>query len=307
MIMNENMEIEFSNGSHSPCEVSIMIEANNLAYVYPSAKNPVLKGLRFHIKKGEIFGFLGPSGAGKSTTQQILIGKIKKYSGSAQVLGQEVRSADASFYERIGVAYEFPHFYNRFTAIENLRHFRSLYRDQETDPLTLLKQVGLEDAAHKKVETFSKGMKMRLNYCRSVLNNPEQLFLDEPTSGLDPVHADNLKRLIEAKRQAGTTVVITTHNMQAAEQLCDRVAFIMDGQIRLIDSPRSLKLLGGERKVRVEYELEDGKAAEDFPLEGIGENELYLTLIRSRRIVTMHTLEASLEDIFIAAAGSKAP
>lgn len=284
-----------------------MIEVINLAYAYPAAKLPVLHGLYFHIKKGEIFGFLGPSGAGKSTTQQILIGKLKKYSGSVRVLGQEIHSANAVFYERIGVAYEFPYFYNRFTALENLQHFRSLYRNQRTDPAALLEQVGLEKAAHEKVETFSKGMKMRLNYCRSVLNNPELLFLDEPTSGLDPVHADNLKRLIEARRQDGATIVITTHNMQAAEQLCDRVAFMMNGQIRFIDSPRNLKLLGGERKVRVEYELGDERTTEDFPLEGIGVNKRYLSLIRSHRIVTMHTLEASLEDIFIAAAGSKSP
>lgn len=284
-----------------------MIEVSNLSFAYPAAKRPVLQGLHFHIKKGEIFGFLGPSGAGKSTTQQILIGKIKKYSGSARVSGQEVRTANAAFYERIGVAYEFPHFYNRFTALENLQHFRSLYRNQLTNPAALLEQVGLDDAAHKKVETFSKGMKMRLNYCRSVLNNPELLFLDEPTSGLDPVHADNLKRLIEARRQAGATIVITTHNMQAAEQLCDRVAFLMDGQIRFIDTPRSLKLMRGERKVRVEYELGDERMTEDFPLEGIGVNERYLSLIRSHRIVTMHTLEATLEDIFIAAARSNTP
>lgn len=164
-----------------------MIEATNLTYTYPATEHPVLHGIHFQIKKGEIFGLLGPSGAGKSTAQQILIGKLKTYSGSVRVLGQEVRSVNA---------------------------------------------------AHKKVETFSKGMKMRLNYCRSVLNNPEVLFLDEPTSGLDPVHADNLKQLIEARREAGATIVITTHNMQAAEQLCDRVAFMMNGQILFIDSPR---------------------------------------------------------------------
>lgn len=209
-----------------------------VTYTYPATEHPVLHGIHFQIKKGEIFGLLGPSGAGKSTAQQILIGKLKKNNGSARVLGQEIRSANAAFYERIGVAYEFPHFYNRFTALENLQHFRSLYRNQLTNPVALLKQVGLEDAAHKKVETFSKGMKMRLNYCRSVLNNPELLFLDEPTSGLDPVHADNLKQLIEARREAGATIVITTHNMQAAEQLCDRVAFMMNGQILFIDSPR---------------------------------------------------------------------
>ena len=139
---------------------------------------------------------------------------------------------------------------------------------------------------------------MRLNYCRAVMHDPELLFLDEPTSGLDPEHADTLKGLIESRRAAGGTVLLTTHNMQAAEQLCDRVAFIVDGEVRLIDTPRNLKLRGGERKVRVEYESGDSRLTEDFHLEGIGDNERYLTLIRTHRIVTMHTLEASLEDIF---------
>ncbi|MFC4597220.1 ABC transporter ATP-binding protein [Cohnella hongkongensis] len=280
-----------------------MIEVSGLTYAYPSTRRHALRGLDFRIGRGEIFGFLGPSGAGKSTTQNVLIGKLRKYGGSVRIFGQEIRSASSDYYERIGVAFEFPHFYGRFTALENLTHFGALYRSRSVDPMRLLEQVGLEEAAHTKVERFSKGMKMRLNYCRSVLNDPDLLFLDEPTSGLDPAHADKLKRLIEARRAAGTTVLLTTHNMQAAEQLCDRVAFIVDGEIRLIDTPRHLKLLGGERKVRVEYEQGDARLTEEFPLEGIGADERYLALIRSHRIVTMHTLEASLEDVFMTVTG----
>jgi fluoroquinolone transport system ATP-binding protein len=282
-----------------------LIEVNRLTYAYPSSRKQVLQGLDFHIGKGEIFGFLGPSGAGKSTTQNVLIGKLRRYGGSVRVFGREIRSVGSDYYERIGVAFEFPHFYSRFTALENLNHFRSLYRCRTADPMQLLEQVGLREAAHMKVEQFSKGMKMRLNYCRSVLNDPDLLFLDEPTSGLDPTHADMLKRLILARRASGTTVLLTTHNMQAAEQLCDRVAFIADGEIKLIDTPRNLKLRGGERKVRVEYEQGNKRLTEDFQLEGIGANERFLSLIRSHRIVTMHTLEASLEDIFMTATGRK--
>ncbi|WP_372631906.1 ABC transporter ATP-binding protein [Cohnella sp.] len=280
-----------------------MIEVSGLTYAYPSSPQHALRGLDFRIGRGEIFGFLGPSGAGKSTTQNVLIGKLRKYGGSVRVLGKEIRSAGTDYYERIGVAFEFPHFYSRFTALENLNHFSSLYRSRRADPMRLLEQVGLQEAAHKKVEQFSKGMKMRLNYCRSVLNDPDLLFLDEPTSGLDPAHADLLKRLIQARRAAGTTVLLTTHNMQAAEQLCDRVAFIVDGEIRLIDTPRNLKLLGGERKVRVEYEQGNARLTEDFQLEGIGTDERFVSLIRSCRIVTMHTLEASLEDVFMTVTG----
>lgn len=280
-----------------------MIEVKGLTYTYPSAKQRTLHGLDFKISRGEIFGFLGPSGAGKSTTQNILIGKLPHYSGSVRMFNKELKSVKSDFYERIGVAFEFPNFYGRFTALENLTHFRSLYRNQDSDPMDLLTQVGLKDYAHTKVEKFSKGMKMRLNYCRSVLGNPEILFLDEPTSGLDPVHADNLKKLILQRKEAGTTVILTTHNMQAAEQLCDRVAFIVDGRIKRIDSPRNLMLRGGERKVRVEYVHGRERLTEDFLLKGIGGNSRFLSLIRTHPIVTMHTLEASLDQIFIDVTG----
>lgn len=280
-----------------------MIEVSQLTYTYPSEKQQALQGLDFSIDQGEIFGFLGPSGAGKSTTQNVLIGKLQRYGGSVRVSGQELKSMGSDYYERIGVAFEFPNFFNRFSALDNLNHFRSLYKCRNTDPRALLEQVGLLHAAHMKVEQFSKGMKMRLNYCRSVLNNPAILFLDEPTSGLDPVNADLLMRLIRERQAAGTTVLITTHNMQAAELLCDRVAFIADGRIRLIDTPKNLRLRGGVRKVRVEYERGNMRFTEDFPLEGLGENSRYLNLIRSDRIVTMHTLEASLDQVFMDATG----
>lgn len=180
-----------------------MIRVEELSYTYPGQDSPVLKGLNFNIRKGEIFGFLGPSGAGKSTTQNILIGKLKEYNGSATVLDQEVKSVGPEYFERVGVAFEFPNFYNRFTALENLRHFGSLYRAHCSDPMDLLQQVGLKDAAHMKVGDYSKGMKMRLNYCRAVQNNPDVLFLDEPTSGLDPVNADMLKNLLSSVKTPG--------------------------------------------------------------------------------------------------------
>jgi len=280
-----------------------MIQVRALRYAYPANTGQTLKGLDFQIGTGEIFGFLGPSGAGKSTLQNILIGKLHDYEGSVRVFGQEMKSAGVDYYERIGVAFEFPNFYNRFTALENLNHFRSLYRNRTREPEPLLDSVGLKAYAHTKVGKFSKGMKMRLNFCRAVLNNPEILFLDEPTSGLDPVNTDNLKRLILQHRDAGTTVLITTHNMQAAEQLCDRVAFIADGEIKLIDTPKNLMLKSGERKVRVEYETDRGRLSEDFPLEGIGNDSGFIELLRSRRIATMHTLEASLDQIFIQMTG----
>jgi fluoroquinolone transport system ATP-binding protein len=280
-----------------------MIEVEQLQFTYPGAAEKTLRGLSFAIGRGEIFGFLGPSGAGKSTTQKILIGVLKQYTGRAQVLGKEISGIGPDYYERIGVAFEFPNFYNKFTVLDNLNMFRSLYSVRTEDPMELLGQVGLQDAARLKVSQLSKGMKMRLNFCRAILHNPDILFLDEPTSGLDPVNAKIMKDFILEKKASGTTVLLTTHNMQAAEELCDRVAFIVDGQIKLIDSPRELKLRQGSKRVRVEYRDGLQKTAEEFPLDRIGDNERFLQLIGRYPIETMHSQEATLEQIFIQATG----
>lgn len=282
-----------------------MIEVKQLQFSYPNRKEHTLQGLDFSIPQGEVFGFLGPSGAGKSTTQKILIGVLKSYAGSVKVMGKEVRDAGADYYERIGVAFEFPNFYTKFTAIENLNLFRSLYAGPTEEPQRLLELVDLGHAANMKVSQLSKGMKMRLNFCRAILNDPDILFLDEPTSGLDPVNAQRMKDLILERKAAGKTVLITTHNMQAAEEICDRVAFIVDGQIKLIDSPRELKLREGKRSIRVEYRDKAAIRHTDYSLEGLGENEHFLRLIKEHSIETMHSMESSLEQIFLDVTGRK--
>jgi len=280
-----------------------MIQVERLEYSYPGAAEKTLKGLNFAIGRGEIFGFLGPSGAGKSTMLKILIGVLKGYAGSVRVLGQELRFTGPDLYERIGVGFEFPNFYTKFTVLENLNLFRSLYSVPTEEPMRVLDRVGLKDAARLKVSQLSKGMKMRLNFCRAILHRPDVLFLDEPTSGLDPVNAKILKDLIKEMKAEGKTVLLTTHHMQAAEELCDRVAFIVDGQIKLIDSPRELKLRQGRKTVRVEYRKEREPVVEEFPLEGIGNNESFLQVIDRYPVETMHSQEATLEQIFLETTG----
>lgn len=280
-----------------------MIEVRGLHFTYPNRSEQTLRGLDFVIPTGEIFGFLGPSGAGKSTTQKLLIGLLKGYQGSVQVMGSEIRDIGPDYYERIGVAFEFPNFYSKFTVLENLKLFRSLYKGKTEDPMRLLEQVNLADAASMKVSQLSKGMKMRLNFCRALLHDPDILFLDEPTSGLDPVNAKRMKELILAKKAAGKTVLITTHNMQAAEELCDRVAFIVDGEIKLIDSPRALKLRKGRKELRVEFRKNGQLKEALFPLDGIGRNDQFLKMIKNEMLETIHSQEASLEQIFIEVTG----
>ena len=280
-----------------------MITVQNLTFSYPGSEQPTLENLGFAIEKGEIFGFLGPNGAGKSTTQKILIGILKEYHGTARVNGQEMRAAKSGFYESIGVAFEFPNLYAKFTALENLQFFRKLYTGKTQAPRALLTLVGLEKDADTRVAAYSKGMKIRLNFCRSLINHPEVLFLDEPTAGLDPVNGRNIRDIIRVQKEAGKTIFITTHNMHVADSLCDRIAFIVDGRIELIDTPRNLKLQHGQRSVRVEYSENGALQKADFALDGIGGNSKFLQIIRNKKIETIHTQEATLEDIFIKTTG----
>jgi fluoroquinolone transport system ATP-binding protein len=140
--------------------------------------------------------------------------------------------------------------------------------------------VGLADDGQMPVSQYSKGMKNRLSVARALLHHPELLFLDEPTAGLDPVNARRIRELIKAQKQAGKTIFLTTHDMTVADELCDRVAFIVDGQIRLIDRPRELKLRYGQARVRVEYRSVNGSESREFPLAGLGDNAGFLDLLR---------------------------
>ncbi|MFZ5351332.1 MAG: ABC transporter ATP-binding protein [Bacillota bacterium] len=280
-----------------------MIEVKDLRFAYPGNKEKTLKGLNFKIDEGEIFGFLGPSGAGKSTTQKIMIGILKKYEGSVQVMGKELYEMKSQYYEKIGVSFELPNLYSKFTAMENLSFFKSLYSGESEDPKELLAMVGLAEYANTRVSDFSKGMKMRLNFCRSLLNKPEIIFLDEPTSGLDPVNAKKIKDIILSKKNEGKTIFLTTHNMNVAEDLCDRVAFIVNGEISLVDSPRQLMIDKGKKTLRVEYRENGDICSKDFELKGIGSKEDFIQLLKDKEIETMHTLEATLEDIFIEVTG----
>lgn len=280
-----------------------MIEIEALQFTYAGTEQPAVHDLDFKIERGEIFGFLGPSGAGKSTTQKILIGLLRDYKGKATVFGQDLQQWGADYYERIGVSFELPNHYLKLTAVENLTYFGALYNGRIKTPNALLEMVGLENDGDLLVSQFSKGMKNRLNVARSLLHNPELLFMDEPTAGLDPVNAQRIKELIQGQQEAGKTVFLTTHDMQVADQLCDRVAFIVDGQIALIDSPRALKLQYSRHKVKVEYQENGRIAAQEFDLAGIGDNQAFSELLRHETVETIHTQEATLEEIFIEVTG----
>ena len=280
-----------------------MIDVRNLTFTYAGSNKSAVNGISFTIDKGEIFGFLGPSGAGKSTTQKILIGLLKGYQGQATVWEKNLGAWGADYYERIGVSFELPNHYQKLTALENLEFFRSLYSGETESPQKLLDLVGLTEDANTLVNQFSKGMQIRLNFARALLNRPELIFLDEPTAGLDPVNARKIKNIIRQLQQEGRTIFLTTHNMTVADELCDRVAFLVDGEITLIDSPRELKIRQGERQVRIEYRVNGRIEQKEFVLEKLGDNGDFLELLRHQQIETIHTKEATLEDIFIQVTG----
>jgi fluoroquinolone transport system ATP-binding protein len=280
-----------------------MIRVENLSFSYNSVSPDVIRNISFSINKGEIFGFLGPSGAGKSTAQKILTGQLKNYSGSVRIEDKEIKTAERSIYNRIGVAFEFPNLYDRLTATENLQLFGSFYERTLITPDVLLKMVNLFEDRNTLAGSFSKGMKMRLNFARSIMHKPDLLFLDEPTSGLDPVNAKLVKKIISELKMQGTTVFLTTHNMHDADQLCDNLALIDNGAIVITGSPADLKQKFGDNKLKVTLKHNDSRTEKEFELRGIGSDKSFLEILNSDDLETIHTCEASLEDIFIKVTG----
>jgi len=279
-----------------------MFKVEDLHFKYPKNESETIQGISFEIEKGEIFGFLGPSGAGKSTTQKILIKLLEDYKGLISYDGTNIAELSHEFYETIGVSFEMPIHFSKMTAMENINFFLGLYK-KNANVETLMKRVGLWEDRDKLVSEYSKGMKIRLNFIRALLNSPDMLFLDEPTNGLDPANAMILKDMIREFKKAGGTVFITSHIMSDIDQLCDRVAFIVDGKIIEMDSPRNLKIKYGSRVCKVEYYEDKELKQVEFPLDNIGSNDEFLQVIKEKNVETIHSGETTLEEIFIKVTG----
>jgi fluoroquinolone transport system ATP-binding protein len=276
-----------------------VVQVEDLVYRYPGSDTAAVRGASFSIAEGEIFGFLGPSGAGKSTTQKILIKLLDGFDGSVRIFDRSLAEWGDDFYESIGVSFELPASYRKLSARENLEVFAALYSGDVVPPMELLEMVGLAKDADQRVAQYSKGMQMRLNVARALLNRPKLLFLDEPTGGLDPGNARRIKEMIVAERDRGTTVFLTTHDMMVADELCDRVAFIVDGEIPVIDNPRELKLSHGSSTVRIEHDNGSVESVELDELPGA----LSKMQRAGRTIETVHTDEATLEQVFMKVTG----
>jgi len=217
----------------------VTIETHELTRDYDGVR--AVDRITFAVEAGEIFGFLGPNGAGKTTTIKMLTGQLRPTGGRASVCGYDVVTQRQQLKPAIGVVFEYQNIYERMTAAENLRFSARLYGVNGRRVQEMLQQVGLQDQARKKTADFSNGMKQRLLIARALLHRPRVLFLDEPTKGLDPGVARDIRSFIQDLKQEGVTVFLTTHYMEEADRLCDRVAILHNGRIAVLDTPRNLK------------------------------------------------------------------
>jgi ABC-2 type transport system ATP-binding protein len=278
------------------------IIAENLTYRYGNLT--AVDHIDFSVAEGEILGFLGPNGAGKSTTVNMLTGQLIPKEGKATLLGIDIARQPKKVQADIGVCFEITILYEEMSGIENLKLFANLFGVNDFDPDKLIQRVGLDGRGADKVGTYSKGMKQRLMVARALVNQPRILFLDEPTEGLDPASSQAIRNLILEERERGATIFLTTHDMHEADKLSDRVAFIDLGKIVALDTPHALKQQHGKRMVRAEVKTSDGGLeTQEIVLDKESTPQEVEALFRGQEVVTIHSEEATLEDIFIKITG----
>jgi ABC-2 type transport system ATP-binding protein len=286
------------NEAPSLAGTSPTVEVSDLVKQYGAIR--AVDGISFSIGEGEIFGLLGHNGAGKTTTIRVLTGRTKPTTGTARVLGLDVTTHLQQIKPQINLVFEEQNLYDRLTGRDNLVVFADLYGAPRSRVDELLDRVGLTESSKRRVKTYSTGMKQRLLIARALINNPKVIFLDEPTRGLDPSSARELRLLVRQLAAGGTTVLLCTHYMEEADELCDRVAFLSSGKIVALDTPRELKLKYGERSARV---LLRDRQEVRIRLDAPDDAQRLASWIDADQILTIHSEEGTLEDVFVALAG----
>lgn len=259
-----------------------------------------LKDVTFTIKKGETFGFLGPSGSGKTTTIKILTSQLQHTSGEVAVFGKPIsKLKDPAHMKRIGILTDNSGLYERLTIYDNLSFFCKLYDVNEKRMDEVLESVNLLNDKKTIVQKLSKGMKQRVTLARAMLHKPELLFLDEPTSALDPVNTMHIHEGLRRLNQEGTTIFLTTHDMQEAEKLCDRVAFLHQGEIKLLDTPQNLRMQYSDSTIKLVLK---GNRTVVVQKNSEGADEIY-QYMKNDEVVSIHSNEPTLGDIFVKLTG----
>ena len=261
-----------------------------------------VRNISFNIQKGTIFGLLGPNGAGKSTTIKVLTCQSPPTSGNAYVGGFNVLADSAEIKRKIGVVFESQNLYEELSVYENLNFFRRLYSSPKDKISEVLQSVGMETHQKDKIKTLSKGMKQKIMISRALINDPDILFLDEPGSGLDPHSAREIRQMILDLKSRGKTILITTHNMEEADFLCDYLAIMHKGSIIAIDTPGNLKKKYGEDVLRIEAVTGD---IYESPLNTQASSDMFKKLSDDNQIFLVHSKEATIEDVFIKLTGER--
>src|SRR5699024_2455135 len=275
-----------------------VIEVNGLAKLF--GNNAALKNVNFVVKKGQTIGFLGPSGSGKTTTIKILTAQLLATAGEVKVFDQPVRKLkNPSYMKRIGVLTDNSGLYERLSIYDNLALYCDLYGVDKGRVDEVLNSVNLLKDKKKRVQNLSRGMKQRVTLARAILHKPDLLFLDEPTSALDPVNMKQIHAGIKQLNEEGTTIFLTTHNMQEAEDLCTKVAFLNNGEIVMYDTPQNVRaqqknttvslLLKGNRTVTLEKNTQGAEKIYEY--------------MKSGQILTIHSNEPTLGDVFVELTG----
>ena len=259
-----------------------------------------LNHLDFSVESGEIFGFLGPSGAGKTTTIKILTGQLLASSGETKLLGIATDALTQDIYQEVGIVTDNSGLYENVSVYRNMKFFADLLKVDKKRIDFLLERVGLAQDKKKLARRLSKGMRQRLVLARALLHSPKVLFLDEPTSGLDPATAQAIHKLLKEVQAEGTTIFLTTHNMEEATKLCDRVALLNDGKIVSLDTPRNT-CLNFKRERKLEVGLKDkSQVVINQDPAGIAQLNEWLS---QDLVETIHSNEPTFEEVFIAKTG----
>lgn len=263
-------------------------------------ENTAIKNLTFDVKVGEIFGFLGPSGAGKTTTIKILTAQLIPSSGEAKVFGKDAYSQKKEIFKNIGVLTDNSGVYERLSVYDNLRLFADINGVSKENIHEVLEKVDLLSVKKKEAKKLSKGMKQRLMLARAVLHKPKLLFLDEPTSALDPGTTLEIHKLLRKLNEEGTTIFLTTHNMEEADKLCHRVAFLNEGEIVDMGEPQSLKLKYTNNNIKVI--LKENNRSVMIKNDKLGATKIN-SWMNNGELISIHSMEPNLEEIFIRLTG----
>ncbi len=279
------------------------IKVSELSKTY--GKNQVVKGISFDVCEGEIFGFLGPNGAGKTTTIRMMIGEIPGDSGEITILGYDIPRQLDETKKLVGVVPDYQNIYDRITVRQNLEFFAALNNIDNSRIDEVLAEVFLVEHQYKACKDLSRGLRQRSLIARALLHRPRVFFLDEPTSALAPHSAKLIRDLVFNLKKGGTTVFLTTHYMEEADSLCDRIAIMNKGEIVACGRPVELKSRFGRPTVLVTYLQNSQQCSRELALATDADRNNLAQLIRQHQISRMHTQEATLEEVFMNLTGGK--